>query len=42
MKPSGKIYIENIVIAQDVENKFLDAIITENCTWDNHIKTVCN
>ena len=37
-----KIYIDNILIEQVAETKFLDVIITENLTWDNHIKTVCN
>ena len=37
-----KIYIDNILVEQVAETKFLDVIITENLTWDNHINTVCN
>ena len=43
MEPSVKIYhIDNILIEQVAETKFLGVIITDNLTWDNHIKTVCN
>ena len=42
MKPLVKIYIDNILIEQVAETKFLGVIITENLTWDNHINTVCN
>ena len=40
--PSVEIGIENILIEQVAETKFLGAIITENLTRDDHIKTVCN
>ena len=38
MKPSVKIYIDNTLVEQVVETKFLG----ENLTWDNHINTICN
>ena len=41
MKPSVKIY-DNLLIEKFSETKFLGVLITENLTWDNHIKTVCN
>ena len=42
VEPSVKMYIDNILIEQVAETKFLDVIITTNLTWDNHINTVCN
>ena len=42
VKPSDKIYINNILVEQVAETKFPGVIITENLTWDNHIKTICN
>ena len=42
VKPSVKIYIDNILVEQVAETKFLGAIITKNLTWDNHINTICN
>ena len=42
MKPSVKIHIDNVLIEQVAETKFLGVIITDNLTWDNHINTVCN
>ena len=42
MKPSVKIYIDNILVERVAETKFLGVIITENLTWDNYINTICN
>ena len=42
VNPSVKIYGDNILIEQLAETKFLGVIITENLTWNNYIKTVCN
>ena len=42
VKPSVKIYIDNILVEQVAETKFLCVIITENLTWDNRINTICN
>ena len=42
VKPLVKIYIDNILVEQVAETKFLGVIITENLTWDNHINTTCN
>ena len=33
---------DNLLIEQAAETKFLGVIITENLTWDDHNKTVCN
>ena len=42
VKPSVKLYIDNILIKKFAETKFVGVIITENLTWDNHINTICN
>ena len=42
VKPSFKIYIDNILIEKAAETKFLGVIIIKNLTWDNHKNTICN
>ena len=42
VKPSVKIYIDNIPVEKVAETKFLGVIITENLTCYNHINTICN